>query len=256
MNAILRTSWVLLFALAACGGGEEPTTSGSADKFGSQAGVATIIGDGKGGTGYVTPDGDRCLDIFGECLKPQTRCKKDERADIVVDGEGKVVAVVCYPGSDTPPNITSDGDVTLGKTDNNGVVSLDGEIDGNVSAAGNNVTVYGRGPEEAVIRGSVSSTGNNFAVRGVTIKEDLQIDGNNGTVVLSVIEGDVLYEGNNFVMAEVVVHGNVRIKGNNAILIGNRIGGTLTIEGNNATCDGNRRLLSSGESGGPLGCGD
>lgn len=240
-------------ALVACGGDEAEPGGPAPDKFGSAEGVTTVIGDGKGGTAYVTPDGkEECIDIVGECVKPQDKCGDGQRADVIVDSEGKVVEVVCYPADDEAPTVNEDGDVDLDK-ENNGVVSVD-EIQGNVTADGNNVTVYGDGPDSSVIGGNVTATGNNFSMRGVTVKGNVDVTANNGTLVLSVIEGDVVYTGNNFVMAETVVLGNVKITGNNAKLLGNSIGGTLEINGKEALCDGNRKRLADGQLGDELSC--
>ena len=247
-------------AVVACGGDSTSGGGGGgADKFGSAPGVTTVIGNGKGGQAYVTPDGaDDCLDILGECVKPQEKCGEGSRADVIVDSNGKVVEVVCYPGDDAPPVVDGEGDVDLDKQ-NKGVVAVDGiadgvDIEGNVTAAGNNVTVYGEGPDVSVLGGDVTATGNNFSMRGVTVKGDVAITANNGTLVLAVIEGDVVYTGNNFVMAETVVLGNVTITGNNAKLLGNSIAGTLTVNGKESLCDGNRQRLADGALGDPLTC--
>ncbi len=256
VRSLLSLFVVSAGVLAACGGEDSSASSGSPSKFGSSKGVTTVIGDGKGGTAYVSDD---CLEIAGECVKPQEKCGKDARADVIVDSKGKVVEVVCYPSSnDTPPNVDGKGDVDLDK-ETGGIVGDDGDddgvdIEGNVSAAGNNVTVYGEGPEVSVIGGNVTATGNNFSMRGVTVKGNVNVTANNGTLVLSVIEGDVIYEGNNFVMAETVVLGNVKITGNNAKLLGNSIAGTLEVIGKESICDGNRKRLEGGQLGDALSC--
>lgn len=243
------------FALVACGGEDEKT----ADKFGSEKGVTTVVGDGKGGSAYLTPEGDECLEVEldEECVRPQDKCGADQRADVIVDQNGKVVEIVCYPGDDAPPTVDGEGDVDLDK-ENNGVVAVDGDddgvdVEGNVTSRGNNVTIYGEGADVSVIGGNVSADGNNFSARGVTVKGDVTINANNGTLVLSVIEGDVIYNGNNFVMAETTVLGNVKITGNNAKLLGNKIAGTLEIIGKESLCDGNVKYVD-GQAGEALSC--
>lgn len=254
--------WALLLVasstVVACGSEDTPGGGSAPSKFGSGKGVTTVIGDGKGGTAYVTPGEDDCLELFDECIKPQEKCGDDARADVIVDSEGKVIEVVCYPGEEAPPTVEEDGDVDLGKK-NKGGVAVDGaddgvDIAGNVTSNGNNVTVYGEGADVSIIGGNVSASGNNFALRGVTVKGSVDITANNGTIVLSVIEGDVVYNGNNFVMAETVVLGNVKITGNNAKLLGNSVAGTIEVIGKESICDGNRKHLANGQLGEELAC--
>lgn len=238
-------------ALAACGSDEAEI--GPADKFGAGAGTTTVVGDGAGGAAFVTPGAGECLDVKGECVKPADKCGADGRADVIVDSSGKVLEIVCYPAGDTAPTVEQKGDVDLDKQ-NGGVVAIDGaadgvDVEGNVSSKGNNVTVYGAGPDVSVIGGNVDADGNNFSARGVTVKGNVVIDANNGTIVLSVVEGNIEYTGNNFVLAETTVLGNVKIIGNNARLVGNRIHGTLEIDGQNTVCDGN-----VDENGAAIGC--
>lgn len=263
MKQIHHLSIVLLTlscTLAACGGEQLDAGGGATpDKYGSARGVTTVIGDGKGGTAFVTPDGEEgCIDVAGKCVKPQDECGPNARADVVVDSAGTVVEVICYPDEGAPAVVDGKGDVNLGK-ENKGSVAVDGaddgvDIEGNVTSVGNNVTVYGEGAGVSVIGGNVSSSGNNFVLRGVTVKGDVNITANNGAIVLSVIEGDVVYTGNNFVMAETVVLGNVRIIGNNAKLVGNSVAGTITIDGKESLCDGNRQRLADGTLGETLTC--
>lgn len=256
---MIRRACFLAVALVACGS-DEATDAKSADVYGSDGDVTTVVGDGKGGSAFVTPDGDDCLELEllqDACVRPQDKCKDGERADVIVDRNGKVVEVVCYPADADAPVVDGEGNVDLDKQ-NGGVVAVDGDddgvdIEGDVSSRGNNVTVYGAGAEVSVIGGDVTADGNNFSARGVTVKGDVVINANNGTLVLNVIEGDVVYNGNNFVMAETTVLGNVTITGNNAKLLGNRIHGTLQINGKESLCDGNVKV-TEGQPEQPLSC--
>lgn len=108
------------------------------------AGAATSGAGAQASSGCVTLPSGQCVDAKA--------CASGERRDVVVDSSGKVVAVVCYPGDSAPPVIDAQGDVNLDKNQNNGVVALDGNADGvdiagNVTATGNNVTVYGHGAD-------------------------------------------------------------------------------------------------------------
>lgn len=250
--------------MTACGG-DDPGAA-SLSPFGSRPNETVVVGDGKGGVGYVTPVGDGCIQIGAECARPQEKCRANERADVVVDDRGKVVAVVCYPGENAPPTIDSNGNVALGK-ENKGVVALDGlddgvDIAGDVTSSGNKVTIYGEGPAVSVIGGNVDADGNNFSMRGVTVKRSVTISGNNASLVLCAIEGDLRIEGNNAVVAECTVFGGIHVKGNNAVIVGNRVGGALTIEGRNESCRGNvsfddadaNLVVAPGELGAPAVC--
>lgn len=255
----------LVASVVACGGSDSP--SGNLSPYTSEPDRTVVLGDGKGGTGYVTPGGADCIQLAsGECVKPQDKCKDGERADVIVDAQGKVLTVVCYPASNAPTPVDSQGNVDLGK-DNKGVVSIDGnddgvDIAGDVTSSGNNVTVYGQGPAVSVIGGNVDADGNNFALRGVTVKQNVTIVGNNATLVLCAIDGDLHIEGNNTVVAECAVGGSLTIQGNNSVLVGNRVAKTIDVTGSNTVCNGNvawtdanaNHLFDPGEAGAAVDC--
>jgi len=260
--APLASSSLVLVALVACG--SETETIG--DPFTGASDRTVVVGNGSRAV-YETPDGQTCIDLPSGCVKPQEKCGEGARADVIVDSNGKVVEIVCYPplAEGTPPT-NSEGDVDLAK-ENKGVVTLDGDNDGvdiagNVSANGNNVTVYGQGPGVSVIGGNVTAGGNNFSLRGVTVQKNVTVNGNNATLVLCEVHGDVVIEGNNAVMAECTVFGKVTVKGNNATLVGNKIAGGIQMEGKETLCDGNRsfsdtnedRAVSDAELGAALSC--
>lgn len=260
--------------LVACGGSSSSgvdSDAGAGDPYTSQPNQTVVVGAGAGaGTVTATPTGSGCITLpSGECVQPQKQCKDGERADVVIDSKGKVVAIVCYPGAASPAPIDSQGNVELGKN-NNGVVSIDGaddgvDVAGNVSSSGNNVTIYGQGAGVSVIGGKVDATGNNFAMRGVRVKNNVTIDGNNAALVLCVIEGDLIIKGNNTVVADCSVLGKIQVDGVNTTLIANEVGGGISLsEAKNTTCDGNvvwtdsnaNKLLDPGESGAAISCMD
>ena len=238
---------VPIFTLLACGGEEAPP--GDNTPYTSDPNKTVVVGGANGATdaqqgataqGCVTlPDGT-CADAKG--------CAAGERRDVIIDSSGKVVDIVCYPADSTPPIIEQQGDVQLDKNDNNGVVALDGAADGvdiagNVSAAGNNVTVYGEGPAVSVIGGNVTATGNNFAMRGVTVQGNVEIGGgNNAAMVLCVVWGNIHIVGNNNVIADCDVLGDIVIEGVNNTLVANHVGGVVkVIDAKNSVCDGNTK---------------
>lgn len=268
-----RTSFVFFAvpfaALVACGGSDDAQVQGDNTPYTSDPNKTVVVGGANGATnaqqgatssGCVTlPDGT-CVEAKG--------CADGERRDVIIDSKGKVVDVVCYPASSDPPVIDSNGNVTLDKTQNNGVVAIDGandgvDIAGDVAAAGNNVTVYGEGPAVSVIGGNVNATGNNFAMRGVTVKGNVEVVGNGGVLVLCSVEGNIHIVGNNNVIADCDVLGNIVIEGVNNTLVANHVGGTITVsESKNSVCDGNtkwtdansNKVFDTGEAGAAVEC--
>lgn len=251
------------FVLIACGGSDDATPP-PGNAYTSEPNKTVVVGAGAGaGTVTQTPSGDQCITLpSGECVKPQEKCKDGDRADVIVDSRGKVVEIVCYPASSNPTPIDGEGNVELGKQ-NKGVVSVNGEVAGNVTSSGNNVTVYGQGPAESVIGGNVVAEGNNFAMRGVTVKGNVEISGNNAALVLCVVEGDVIINGNNTVIADCSVLGKIRINGNNSVLVANEVGQGISLsDAKNTVCDGNvawsdtnaNKVLDPNEAGAAITC--
>ncbi len=249
-------------AMVACGGSSEAPPP-NADPFTSEPGRTVVVGAGAGaGTVTTTPTGEACVQLpSGECVKPQDKCKAGERADVIIDSSGKVVEIVCYPALSGPTPINDQGNVELGKN-NNGVVAI-GDVAGDVTSTGNNVTVYGSGPGASVIGGKVEATGNNYAMRGVTVKGNVQIEGNNAALVLCVVEGDVIIKGNNAVIADCTVLGKIQIDGNNGVLVANEVGRGIELgDAKNTVCDSNvawtdangNKLLDPGETGAAISC--
>lgn len=262
---------VILFAvlavssMAACGSENEPIP-GDGTAYTSDPDKTVVIGPQ--GAGAAQGSGDCVLLPSGECADAK-RCAPGERRDVILDSRGKVVSVVCYPADAAPPTVEAEGDVELDKNDNGGVVAIDGaddgdDIKGNVTAAGNDIVVYGEGAAVSVIGGNLDSSGNNFSLRGVTVRGNVRVVGNNASLVLCVIEGDVLFEGNNNVIAECSVKGKIEIKGVNNVLVGNEVGGPMSLgDDKNTVCDGNvvwtdansNAVLDPGETGAPIACG-
>ena len=271
LTASTLASLLVTVLASGCGGsdagGEVPPGDNTA--YTSDPVKTVVVGGAAASTPAGAQSGTGCVTLpSGQCVEAKS-CGAGERRDVVVDSAGKVVAVVCYPADSTPTVIDAQGNVDLGKTENGGVVAVDGaadgvDITGNVTAAGNNVTVYGHGPDVSVIGGNVTATGNNFAMRGVTVQGNVQISGgNNATLVLCVVQGDVHITGNNNVIANCDVLGNIIIEGVNNTLVGNHVGGTITIaDAKNQVCDGNlkwtdgngNKAFDAGEAGAALTC--
>jgi hypothetical protein len=200
---------------------------------------------------YETPDGDECIDLDGACAKPQTECGNGGAADVLLDDKGNVVDVICYP-TDGVEIENFDGEVK--KVGNNVVLVLDDEDDGadvmgDVTIDGNNVTLYGHGPDTSVIGGDLHIDKNNSVVRGVRIEGDVTIDKNNPSIVDCVIEGDLTIRGNNVSVALCDVWGKLVIEGNNAVLVNNHFASAPEVHGNNTVCSANLAFDDANDDG-------
>jgi hypothetical protein len=214
------------------------------------ANLTTVIGTeeqakGDDDDGYrvvATPDADGCIDEDADaCLKPQEVCGDDGAADLLVDAKGRPLTTLCYP---TDGVAVEDVEGDLVKVGNNTVFVLDDaddgpDVTGNVTLDGNNVTLFGRGPDVSVIAGDLHIDKNNARVRGVRIQGDVVIDKNNPSLVDCVIEGDLTIHGNNVALALCEVLGKVTVSGNNAYLVENKLAQAPEITGQNTVCNGN-----------------
>jgi hypothetical protein len=263
----MRNLFVLgsvLVVTVACGGSDDGGLTGDNTPYTSDPGKTVVVGGAGSGAVSATPSGQECVTLAsGECVKPQTQCKDTERADVIVDSAGKVVSIVCYPADANPTPVDAGGNLELGKG-NKEVVSVAGQVTGNVTSSGNNVTVYGDGPDASIIGGNVTATGNNFAMRGVTVKGNVEVTGgNNAVLVLCRIEGNVRIVGNNNVIAQCDILGDLTIEGVNNVIVANHVGGTISVsDAKNLVCDGNtawsdansNKVFDAGEAGAALTC--
>jgi hypothetical protein len=266
---LASAAMVALFGSSAACGGSSSVPAGDDTPYTSDPDKTVLVGGAEASGSAAQSGSSGCVTLpSGECVDAK-QCAAGERRDVIVDSADKVVAVVCYPASSEPPVVDAQGNVSLDKNQNNGVVAVDDKADGvdvtgNVTASGNNVTVYGHGAGVSVIGGDVSATGNNFSMRGVTVQGNVEIGGgNNAALVLCVILGNVHIVGNNNVIANCDVLGNIVIEGVNNVLVGNHVGGTITIsDAKNQVCDGNtkwtdanaNRAFDPGEAGAALTC--
>ena len=104
--------------------------------------------DGFGAISVATPDGDECAELDGVCVNPQTTCGDDGRADVLIDANGAVVNVICYPTGGIP---IEEYEGPVADVGNNVVLVLDANDDGvdvmgDVTIDGNNVFLFGSGP--------------------------------------------------------------------------------------------------------------
>lgn len=260
-----------LFALSLClavGCGDDDERSPG--RFPYPTDKTTLIGDADnpdGLAGYsvvTTPDGEACYNLDDVCVKPQTECGDDGAVDVLLDDQGAVVDVICYPTGGVAIETVEGGIEDVG---NDVVLVLDDEDDGidvagDVKIDGNNVTLYGNGPDTSVIGGNLEIAKNNALVRGVRIEGDVVVTQNNPSIVDCVIEGDLTIRGNNVSIALCEVWGRLVIEGNNAVLVGNRLASAPEISGSNSICNGNvafedaddDQIVDGDELGEPIEC--
>jgi hypothetical protein len=219
----------------------------SASRFPYPTDQTTLIGDydnpdGLAGSRVVTtPDGDTCINLDDVCVKPQQECGDQAVSDVLLDEQGAVLDVICYPTGGVAVEAVEGGIDDVG---NNVVLVLDDKDDGvdiagDVEIDGNNVTLYGHGPATSIIGGDLLINKNNALVRGVRVEGNVEIDKNNPSIVDCVIDGDLTIRGNNVSIALCAVWGTLKIEGNNAVLVGNHFASPPVVKGKNTVCNGN-----------------
>jgi hypothetical protein len=226
------------------GGADSGAASGQGGAPVSSAAV------GRAGVGeFDTPQGDDCLEFLDGCARPQDECGADGTADVILGERGEVLSVICYPNRNYEVVELADQveDPVLG---NRQVIVLDGEDDGDdvigdLTVVGNNVIVYGEGPDSSVIGGNLAIDKNNAIVRGVRIRGDTTITKNNASLIFCAIEGNLTISGNNVNLALCDIFGDVTISGNNAVFVSNRVAGDQAVEGVNLRCNDNWRFVDA-----------
>jgi hypothetical protein len=230
-----------------------------------------VIADDRSINEVATPTGDECLDVETGtrtlCIKPQDECGGNA-ADVLLDADGKLLDIVCYPPAATLSVEELDAHQGMvAQNQNNAVIALDNvsdgaDIEGDVSIDANNVVLWGEDPATALISGDVHVDGNNIIVRGVHIQGGVSVVKNNATFVHCVVEGDVVIEGNNTVFVGCDVFGKISVKGNNTHLAGNHVVGGISDGGKNTQCEENVSAsdtdadgqIEPAELGAPLSC--
>jgi hypothetical protein len=158
----------------------------------------------------------------GASSRAEQKCGDGASADVLVGSDGEVLSIVCYPNEDYA------------------VVGADVEDD--LLIEGNDVIVYGDGPESSRISGNLEIVENDAIVRGVHIAGDAILRKNNGALVDCVIEGDLLVIGDDNSLALCEIWGDVIIDGDDTVLVSNLVAGDQAVAGTNLRCNDNRRF--------------
>lgn len=226
--------------IAACDDGGSGALSSSRPWEGDRAAVISLDGTV---SEYDPGAAGECLPSSSdECIDPVQRCGQGIASDVLVDENGKVIDVLCYP--DVPTTTVeeieaNDGDIA--QNDNNAVIVLGGEdgdvdLEGDLDVDANNVIIYGDGPDVSSMSGNLTVDGNNTIVRGVRIQGNVQIVKNDAVLLFCVIEDNLTITANNTRISGCDVYGDVKVTGNNTKVAGSRLGGELEVEGKGTDC--------------------
>lgn len=252
--------FVALCSFAACGNDTPQdgwtVTEGPGDEvdYGDDD-VIIIPGTGGDDSVIVGGSGDGCVELDnGDCVDP-TDAKEEfcgdesAQADIIVDEDGEVVEVICYPPSEdgTPiDEVTRDGDgnAEIPQNDNGAVVVFDEEtdgepIEGDVTLTAERVSLFGNGVDNTIIDGTLTFSSNNSQVRGLTVTGDIIIDtvSNNASLVFCKAHGSLVVESNGVTVANCQVFGDVTVAGNGASLVNIGVQGAWDVN-DSAYCAG------------------
>ncbi|MGD8862043.1 MAG: hypothetical protein PVI30_18675 [Myxococcales bacterium] len=236
----------------------------------SDAGAAP---DAPGGAPILvgTPDGDVseaevCIsDTLCEVppVDSSNWCERDGGPVDLIYVDGELVDTICYPPADDPDRpvevieTTDPGDIEVAQMANRTTVVIDPAtdgmpIEGDLTVEGNNVAIYGNGPDNTILDGDVVLDGNAVRLRGVTITGDLVISKNRAAIVLCRVLGNLRLETestNGSVVAETEVFGDFTSDSNNNIFVGNSVLGLWDHTGNNNTCDRNVAFTDDDDDG-------
>jgi hypothetical protein len=263
-HSILRAAFTLGLAGLAVGCGHDDET----EPYPYATNSAALV-ESDGATTVAEAPPDACITHKrNACIKTADHCGRGFSAvDLHVGADGNVLAAICYPTEGYEVEAVDRVDGLGLEVDNNEVIALDGaddgvDLEGGLTARGNNAVIYGRGPAVSVIGGDVDLGGNNVVLRGVRVEGDVSLDLNNGSLSTCVIRGDLVVEGNNVIIAGCDVFGSVTIRGNNSALANNRVQGRVEVTGNNTRCAGSVAfadadadgLVGEGERGAAVDC--
>ena len=236
----------------------EPASGGGGD---STPESPVLVGAPEGDANTAEPE-QVCVEE-GRCEVPDVEgssfCEREGGPVDLIYVDGVVVETICYPpahDADRPTEIidtTMPGDIEVVQNANNTTITFDSATDGmpiagDISVDGNNVAIYGNGPENTVLDGDVTLDGNNVRMRGLTITGDLIIRKNNLAVVLCRILGNVRLETqstNNSVFAQNEIWGDFTSDSNGNLFVANAVLGAWEHTGNGNTCDQNHRFADA-----------
>ena len=290
VNSCLMLVCIVLGMVALQGCGPDETASGYSVTEG--AGDDTDYGDdtdviitpgGPGDDQFIvsgTSNGeDDCVTVEDACVSIDEAkgryCDEDgAQADIILDEDGEVIEVICYP----PPEsgapleevaVGEDGTTQVPQNTSGAVIVFDEEtdgepIEGDIALDAERVSFFGNGVDKTIIDGNLAIASNNARARGLTVTGDLSVakNSNNNAITFCKILGSATVEGNSMSLVNCQVFGDVNVNGNDATLVNVGVQGEWNVNAG-SNCQGcysfadedDDGLVAEGELGDPLTCG-
>jgi hypothetical protein len=283
---ILTTALLIVCSSAACGPDETASgysvTEGAGDdtNYGDNTDVVITPGGTQDDQFIVSgePDGN-CVQIEDACVEIDEAkgryCDQDgAQADIILDENGEVLEVVCYPPPESGApleevSVSEDGTVNIPQNASGSVIVFDettnGEpLEGDITLDAERVSFFGNGVDETIIDGNLSFASNNARARGLTITGDLSVakNSNNNAITFCKVHGSVDVQGNGMRLVNCQVFGDVSVAGNGATLVNIGVQGEWDVN-SGASCHGcysfededEDFIVLEEEQGDPLSCG-
>ncbi len=283
---ILTTALLIVCSSAACGPDETASgysvTEGAGDdtNYGDNTDVVITPGGTQDDQFIVSgePDGN-CVQIEDACVEIDEAkgryCDQDgAQADIILDENGEVLEVVCYPPPESGApleevSVSEDGTVNVPQNASGSVIVFDettnGEpLEGDITLDAERVSFFGNGVDETIIDGNLSFASNNARARGLTITGDLSVakNSNNNAITFCKVHGSVDVQGNGMRLVNCQVFGDVSVAGNGATLVNIGVQGEWDVN-SGASCHGcysfededEDFIVLEEEQGDPLSCG-
>lgn len=173
-------------------------------------------------------------------------CGAGASADVIVDEDGDVLSIVCYPNEGYEV-VTLEDEAQEPELGDHVVAVLDGDDDGvdvkgDLLIDGQNVIVYGAGPEASVIEGNLEVIEDGAIARGVRIEGDAILRKDGAALVDCAIEGDLIVIGDGVTIARCEVWGDVIMDGSHAVLVSTLVAGDQQLSGDDLRCNDNHRF--------------
>jgi len=144
---------------------------------------------------------------------------------VVLDDNGDVVRVVCYPDPDAVQVIDTEDD-NIKDVMPGAIILLDNradgdDVDGNVEPEADDVTIAGYGPDVSVINGNIKLIGDNGVVTGVRVRGNLNVEGDGATILDCVVEGNLHIKDEGALVQNCVIFGDTQTDDHTAQLYDN-----------------------------------
>lgn len=180
------------------------------------------------------------------CAAARERCGEGAYAEVIVNGSGALLDVLCYPGELAVRHL-QEGPFDRIRDESDTVFVFDAHDDGadllgDVAVSGDDVVLYGAGAEVSVLGAGLRIDGQRVLVRGVTVRGDVTIDKHDVKLSLVQIDGDLTINGNRVTLSESIVYGDIHLVGSGAVFSRNLLQGAERLRGSEISCHENQRF--------------